>query len=226
MAYEPNAFVLAKHLDTAEKRIKKEIDKVAIAAGGASTAFQAVELSGGQVKFYATTDKSGAVVGSFDIPEELFLDQAGTALVDDFTFSSLAYPGATNPYLDGKTVLVLAVKGDKATNPTIKYSFVNLEKLIDTYTAEDNSINIYGYSVKVNISAYTGNLLELKADGLYVGTDDNKLDKVVTAVEGNIAMWGASGVLIDSGHGVALDEDIAAMLIANFGAETPSGGGE
>lgn len=226
MAFDANAVVLSKHLDTTEKRIKRELDKISVVAGGVSTAFRSVGLSGGQVKFYATTDKSGAVVGSFDIPEELFLDQAGTTVVENFTFSSLTYPDATNPYLEGKTVLVLAVKGDKATNPTVKYSFVDLAKLIDTYSTADNSINIYGYNINVNISSYAGNLLELKNDGLFVGSDDTKLDKVPTAISGHFAMWGASGVLVDSGHGVASDEDIAAMLIANFGAEAVNGGGE
>ena len=53
------------------------------------------------------------------------------------------------PNLNGRTVFVLAVKGDKTTNPTIKYSFVSMEKLVDIYTAADTSITINGYKVSV-----------------------------------------------------------------------------
>lgn len=221
MAFTPNAIVLTQHLDTAEKRIKREIDKAV--AGGLSHAFQSVAIANGKVQFYAKTDKSGAVIGEFDLPEELYLDQAETTIVDKFTWSAATYPGSINPNLNGKAVLVLGVKGDRATNPTVKYSFVNLTKLIDVYTAGDNSININGYTVTVKISAVAGNLLEVKADGLYVGSDDTKLDKVPTAVSGHFAMWSASGVLMDSGYGVATDADIAAMLAENFGEEGDEG---
>lgn len=217
MAFTPNAIVLTQHLDAAEKRIKREIDKAV--AGGLSHAFQSVGIANGKVQFYAKTDKSGAVVGEFDLPEELYLDQAETTIVDKFTWSAATYPGSTNPNLNGKAVLVLGVKGDRATNPTVKYSFVNLTKLIDIYTAGDSSININGYTVTVKISVAADNLLEVKADGLYVGSDDSKLDKVPAAVSGHFAMWSASGVLIDSGYGVATDADIAAMLAENFGEE-------
>lgn len=217
MAFTRNAIVLTQHLDTAEKRIKREIDKVV--AGGLSHAFQSVGIANGKVQFYAKTDKSGAVVGEFDLPEELYLDQAETTIVDKFTWSAATYPGSINPNLNGKAVLVLGVKGDRATNPTVKYSFVNLTKLIDVYTAGDNTININGYTVAVKISTVAGNLLEAKADGLFAGSDDSKLDKVPTAVSGHFAIWSASGVLIDSGYGVATDADIAAMLAENFGEE-------
>lgn len=217
MAFTTNAIVLTQHLDTAEKRIKREIDKAV--AGGLSHTFQSVGIANGKVQFYAKTDKSGAVIGEFDLPEELYLDQAETTIVDKFTWSAATYPGSTNPNLNGKAVLVLGVKGDRATNPTVKYSFVNLTKLIDVYTAGDNSIDINGYTVTVKISAVAGNLLEVKADGLYVGSDDTKLDKVPSAVSGHFAMWSASGVLMDSGYGVATDADITAMLAENFGEE-------
>lgn len=221
MAFNPNAVVLTTHLDKAEKRIKREMDK--LVAGGLSHAFQSVGIANGKVQFYAKTDKSGAVVGEFDLPEELYLNQAETTIVDKFTWSAATYPGSTNPNLNGKAVLVLGVKGDRATNPTVKYSFVNLTKLIDVYTAGDNSININGYTVTVKISAAADNLLEVKADGLFVGSDDTKLDKDPTAVSGHFAMWGASGIVVDSGIGVATDADIDAMLDDIFGEE---GGGE
>lgn len=174
-------------------------------------AFRSLSVNGNRVSFFTTNDASGTPAFYFDYAEEVFLDQSVTSLVDNFAWSAATYPGTTNPNLDGKTVLVLGVKGDKETNPTVKYSFVSLEKLIDIYTAGDNSINIDGYTVTVKISATAGNLLELKSDGLYVGSDNSKLDKVTGAVQGNIATFGASGIVVDSGVGIN-DVDISGKM--------------
>ena len=113
----------------------------------------------------------------------------------------MSYPNSTNPYFNGKTVLVLAVKGDAQT-PNVKYSFVDLSKLIDTYTAADNSINISGHSIAVNISATTGNALSLVNDGLLVDTS-GKVDKVQNAAQGEIAIFGASGAIVAGGLSIA-----------------------
>ena len=141
-----------------------------------SASFRSLSVSGNTVSFFNSTDASGTALASFDFPEEIFLDQLQTQFVSNFTFNAATYPGATDPQLDGKPVFVLAVKGDATTNPTLTYSFVNVEALVDVYTAGDNSININGYSVNVKISATTGNLLELKTDGLFVGSDPTKVD--------------------------------------------------
>lgn len=73
-----NSVVLKSDLSSAMSRIKRELDKLDNAVS--STAFQSVKIENGVVKFYATTDKTGNVIGSFDLPEEIFLDQAGTTL--------------------------------------------------------------------------------------------------------------------------------------------------
>ena len=182
--------------------------EVDVTRGGGSSAagtsnltdvFRSLEVIDGKVNFYGTTDKSGDILDSFNLPEEIFLNQVGTIVVHDFMFSALAYPNSTNPNLDGKTVLVLAVKGDKKTNPTIKYVFVDLQKLVDKYLASNKSININGYSIAVNISDDTKNLLALKEDGLFVGSDDSKLDKVPSAVQGTIPVFDVDGTIIDGG---------------------------
>jgi len=179
-------------------------------------------VSGNTVNFYGSKDGTGTPLFSFDFPEELALQQLGTEIVENFAFSAATYPGATNPNLDGKTVLVLAVKGDKATNPTVKYSFVDMAKVIKAISAGDKSINVNGFVIKVNISAETGNLLELKSDGLFVGSDDTKADKVANAIAGNIATLDANGNLVDSGVTFAADADITTMLNSVFG--TVAGG--
>lgn len=217
MSIDSTSIVLTGHLNTVVQRIKTEMDK--ISANAAPNAFQSVKIEGGQVKFYATTNQTGDVVGSFNLPEEIFLDQVGTTLVENFNWSNLTYPNSTNPNLDGKVVLVLAVRGDAAT-PTVKYNFVDVSKLIDTYTAADASISIAGNSVAVNISSTTGNLLSLTGNGLFVGADSNKVDKVTTAVSGNITTWGTNGALADSGRTFAADADISEMLTSAFGASS------
>ena len=133
--YNVNDTVKLGGLKSLAQRTKTELDKL---GNKIATAFKSLSVSGNTVSFFGTTDASGTALATFDFPEEIFLDQAGTTLVENFAWSLATYPGSTNPNLDGKTVLVLAVKGDKETNPTVKYSFVNLEKLIDAYTAGDN----------------------------------------------------------------------------------------
>ena len=93
-----------------------------------------------------------------------------------------------------------------------------MAKVIKAISAGDNSINVNGYVINVKISAVTGNLLELKSDGLYVGSDDTKADKVANATAGNIATLDANGNLVDSGVTFAADADITTMLNNVFGS--------
>lgn len=182
--------------------------------------FQKITASGNRINFWVSDDTSGSPAYYVDFPEEIFLDQTSTTFAPNFAWSNATYPGSTNPNLEGKPVLVLAVKGDKETNPYLTYSFVDLETLIDVYTAGNAAINIAGYSVSVQVSATQGNLLSIANDGLLVGSDSTKIDKVTNAVSGNFASWGASGALADSGYTVASDSDIAALIAQYF----PSGG--
>ena len=193
--YNENDTVKLGGLKSLAQRTKTELDKL---GNKIATAFKSLSVSGNTVSFFGTTDATGTALATFDFPEEIFLDQAGTTLVENFAWSAETYPGSTNLNLDGKTVLVLAVKGDKETNPTVKYSFVNLEKLIDAYTAGDNSIDINGYSVTVKISQTAGNLISVESDGLHVDIS-GKADRVANATGGNTA-------------------DVTAMITDVFGA--------
>lgn len=207
--YNENNVARLKHLAYLGTRVNSEL--------GAT--FRSASVSGNTVSFFTSKDGTGTAAFTFDFPEEMFLSQTGTELVDNFTFSAATYPGATDPNLNGKPVLVLAVRGNALT-PTTNYSFVSLERLIDVYTAGDNSININGYQVSVKRSAVTGNLIELKTDGLYVGSDSTKADKVTGATAGNIATLDANGNLVDSGVTFASDADVNAMLTGVFGASS------
>lgn len=57
-----------------------------------------------------------------------------TTFVAKFKFDAATYPGATDPKLDGKPVMVLAVKGENPDSCT--YSFLSMAALVDTYKAK------------------------------------------------------------------------------------------
>lgn len=134
--------------------------------------------------FYAKADNSGDPLFTYNLPEEMFLDQTKTKLVDSFAWSEETYPGSTDPSLEGKSVLVLAVKGDESVN----YSFVSLESIIKTYegkkTKSTTSDVVDGnkISVDINISEETDNAVEIKDDGLYVPkyeiAEDSDIDDI------------------------------------------------
>lgn len=175
--------------------------RLAAAEAQNALAFKSGKVDGNTVSFYTSADKSGDPAFTLDFPAEMFLDQTKTVFVPKFSFDEETYPGATDPKLGGKPVMVLAVKGD---GDTVTYSFLNMAALVDTYTAKtegkdaSTTIEISGYEVevKVNISAAEGNILQLKDDGLYV---PSTAIKVEGAVEGNLASFGANGSLADSG---------------------------
>lgn len=176
----------------------------------ANAAIKALKVTGNTVNFYTNTGMTGAAAFSMDFPTEMFLDQTKTAFVGKFKFSDTTYPGATDPKLDGKPVMVLAVKGENPDSCT--YSFLNMAALVDTYKAKatgkdaSTTVTIAGYEVdvKVNVSAAAGNALVLKDDGLYVPTPEKvdisgKADKVTGATTGNFAALDGEGNLTDSG---------------------------
>ena len=172
----------------------------------AAAAFKSGTVQGNTVKLFTSGDASGEAAFSFDFPTEFFLDQAQSKFVQNFAWSEETYPGSANPNLDGKPVMVLALKGDNEgdENDTLNFSFVDLTYLLNTYKAAagdgTTTVNINGYdiSVNVNVSVEEGNVLEKKADGLYVNTS-GKADKVADATEGNLAALDADGNLTDSG---------------------------
>ena len=207
MAYNATALVRLAALKALAAKTKAEIDNINT---DVSKAIKSLGVSGNTVSFYTSADKSGDAAFTFDFPKELFLDQAKTTFVPKFAFSTETYPGATDPKLAGKPVMVLAVKGQ---NPdSCSYSFLDMSALVDTYKAKaagkdaSTTVTIAGYEVdvKVNVSAAVGNALILKDDGLYVPTPkevdiSGKADKVTGATTGNFAALDGEGNLTDSG---------------------------
>lgn len=201
MAYNANALVRLSALKNLAAKTKAEIDNINT---DVSKAIKSLGVDGNTVSFYTSTDKSGTAAFSVDFPSELFLDQTKTTFVAKFKFDAATYPGATDPKLDGKPVMVLAVKGQIPDNCT--YSFLNMAALVDTYAAKatgkdaSTTVTIAGYEieVKVNVSATAGNALSLKSDGLYVDIS-GKADKAKNATAGNFAALDGEGNLTDSG---------------------------
>lgn len=202
MAYDPEKVAQLKHIGSLASAISNTINTLD------GKKFGDAAIADGKLKFFANVGDTTAIK-EIDLPEEIFLDQTQTSFVQSFAFSAATYPGATNPNLDGKPVLVLAVKGDKTTNPTLTYSFINLETLIDTYSA-GAGISINDHIIAAKLSSVTGNNLELKDDGLFASA------KVNGAVQGNIAIFGASGAIMDSGFTFASDSAVAELINEYF----------
>ena len=211
--WNENSLVDIKGLLDGIEPVKEYIDAVDTKYTGA---FRSLYVNGNTVSFYTSNDHSGTAVATFDFPAEYFLQQTGTEIVDDFEWSLASYPNSTDPNLDGKTVFVMAVKG--GTNGTdIKYSFADMGKVITAINNGDESITVDGLDISVKISAVAGNLIELKSDGIYVGSDSTKADKVANATANNFAKLDANGNLADSGVSIATGADIEAAVRSVLG---------
>ncbi|MBR0093774.1 MAG: hypothetical protein IJP91_00685 [Synergistaceae bacterium] len=181
-----------------------------------ASAIKSANVVGNAIKLYTSTDMSGTAAFSLDFPSELVLDALHTTFVGSFTFNAETYPGATNPSLDGKPVLVIAVKETTAAGTvTTTYSFLNLESLIDTYTVAlgDSAkvLTINGYVITFHVSASAGNHLTVNNDGLMVDVSD-KADKDTDAVAGNLAVFDANHNPVDSGYTFATTANVTELV--------------
>ena len=204
MSYEVQHVAELGHVKQLAESVKSRLD----------TTIKFVSVSGNTISFFKTPDGSGTAAYTVDFPTEFLLDQAKTTFVSSFAFSTTTYPGATNPNLNGKPVLVLAVKG---TDGTTTYSFLNMATLIDTYTiASGNSakiLTISGRTITVNISAASNNAITVQDDGIHVNIS-GKADRVSGATNGNLAGLDANGNLTDSGVAKSTVTGYAAIIAA------------
>lgn len=175
-------------------------------------ALKALEVKDNKINFYANPAPTDDTAPDFtvDFPTEYLLDQTKTTFVQEFAWSDTTYTGSTDPSLEGKPVLVLAVKGEE---DEVTYSFVNLETLVDIYEggetetatvtvdADTNEI-----TVEVKVSAEEGNILEVKDDGLYASVTQvdisGKADKLVDPEDADADTVIKTGqILVDDGAG-------------------------
>lgn len=173
-----------------------------------TNSLKALTVKDNSISFYTNPNPDDATIADFtvDLPTEMFLDQTKTTFVQSFIWNDIQYPNSTNPNLEGKPVLVLAVKGDDE----VTYSFLNMEALIDIYTGQNTkSVKITvsadnKISADVQISAADGNILSIKDDGLYASVTSvdisGKADKLVNPEEGD-AIIKENQILVDNGNG-------------------------
>lgn len=193
----------------------------------AEQALRGVDFVGNTLKFFTTTDTSATAAFAFDLPVERYLDQTKTRVENNFVFDSDVYVGATNPTLDGKPVMVFAVKSREGLTESINYSFLDYSPFMGggaTYTASDTSIFIDSDTnkIRVGISAQPFNAITKKQDGLHVDVSD-KVDKLTGATAGHIPVFVAGGNISDTGIAFATSAEFEAMLNEVF--PTTSGGG-
>ena len=191
------------------------------AATSSKGAFKYVGYANNALKFYS---KNPIVEGdipdfSIDLPAELVVDQARTTFVQNFAWSAETYPGSTDPKLDGKSVLVLAVKTVGDETDTFTYSFLAMDKVVTLYKGGETdtaTVTVDADSnilVNVKISEADGNLLRIveDADGnkaLYASSPAadlskkaNKLVDPETIDETHPAVIKAGQILVDDGSG-------------------------
>ena len=219
MPYDVNHLLTLADLKQTAQAFKVESDK----------AVKYVAVSGNTISFFTSEDGTSTAAFTVDFPTELFLDQTRTQFVSNFAFSAASYPGAVNPSLDGKPVLVFAVKNttDRTSgtaNDTFSYSFMDMSTLVDTYeTAQGVSsqvLTINGYTVTFNISSTAGNIIKSDAGGIYA------TNRLPSYTEGNIVTSDTNGAPQDGGipastllvdGDVATSAEVAEMLAEVFG---------
>ena len=226
MAYNESSLVHLSGLKALAERTKTELQKV---ENVAASAIKFISTSGNTVSFFTSSDGSGTAAFTVDFPKELFLDAARTSFVSNFAFNAQTYPGATNPSLEGKPVLVIAIKtttdsANGTADDTFSYSFLDLTSLVDTYTVKagdsEKVLRIDGYEIEFKVSQAANNAITVQNDGLHVDISD-KTDKVANATAGHLAGLDANGNLTDSGSAIATSTEVTEVLNEVFG--TPSG---
>ena len=211
-SYDENKITRVKHLAAVLQDTKTRI----------ADTIKYVSCANNVISFFKTSDGSGTAAYTVSLPNELVLDQLKTQFVPSFAFSATTYPGATDPSLEGKPVLVIAIKDTNAAGTTTTtYSFLDMTSLVDVYTIATGDsakvLSIANNAITVHVSAGTGNHLTVANDGLMVDVSD-KADKVTGATAGNIATLDAIGNLVDSGTTFATDAEITAMIADVYSA--------
>ena len=183
----------------------------------ANAAIKSLGVDGNTVNFYTSTDKSGTAAFSVDFPSELFLDQTKTTFVAKFKFDAATYPGATDPKLDGKPVMVLAVKGENPDNCT--YSFLNMAALVDTYAAKttgnfaaldgEGNLTDSGKKPADFVGAEAGKRLMSDAEGeKLAGVSEGATKTAASSTNGNVNIDGKEVVVYTEPENVLHDEDV------------------
>lgn len=216
---------------TTIRNLTAEIKKTFVKKGAftpvqaaANAAIKSLGVDGNTVNFYTSTDKSGTAAFSVDFPSELFLDQTKTTFVAKFKFDAATYPGATDPKLDGKPVMVLAVKGENPDSCT--YSFLSMAALVDTYKAKvtgkdasttgnfaaldgEGNLTDSGKKPADFVGAEAGKRLMSDAEGeKLAGVSEGATKTAASSTNGNVNIDGKEVVVYTEPENVLHDEDV------------------
>lgn len=180
-----------------------------------SLGLKTVLFSDNTLKFFKKSNALESDTADFiiNLPEEKFLDQTKTVFIDNFIWNKENYPDSSNPNLDGQSVLVLAVKGDKSVN----YSFISItnnnkaDKLSEDKIKE-NQILIDDGNGNINGSGKTISDL--------IPENKDILDNIT---QEDINKWNSaeSGSSYTSGEGISIsDDNIISTNFTNLSEET------
>lgn len=135
-----------------------------------------------------------------DTGELQLLDASGNTIGDAINLGLEKFV-SSGEYDPESQNIILYFDAEKTESVTIPVG-----SLVDTYTAESTNsvdLSVSGNKFTANVKIHTGdgNLITVDENGLYVAPIDmsGKMDKVVGGVEGNIAVLGADGNVVDSG---------------------------
>lgn len=127
-------------------------------------------------------------------------DASGNAIGDPISLDLERFVTSGEYDAENKNI-VLYFDAEKTESVTIPVG-----ALVDTYTAESSStleltVSNNKFVGNVKISTADGNLITVDENGIYVAPIDisGKMDKVVGAVDGDIAVFDAEGNVVDSG---------------------------
>ena len=159
------------------------------------------------------------------------LDAAGNKIGDAISLPLEQFVSAGEYNAETKEIILYF---DEKKQNSVK---IPVGALIDVYTGVDGSsvkVEVSAdnkITATVKVSAETGNCLILKPDGIYVAAPDlaDYMTKVDGAVEGNVAVFGTDGQVVDSGKTLAelgSNSKIyqGASITEAVGAETPKKG--
>lgn len=119
-----------------------------------------------------------------------------------FKFDAATYPGATDPKLDGKPVMVLAVKGENPDSCT--YSFLSMAALDGEGNLTDSGKKPADFVV-----AEAGKRLMSDAEGeKLAGVSEGATKTAASSTNGNVNIDGKEVVVYTEPENVLHDEDV------------------
>ena len=195
-------------------------------AGGTDENGVAIKAGDNVVKTSTGWDNFG---GNIDLSNYVEKDGAKQLSTEDFTTALKTKLEGIEAEADVNVIESVKVDGTALTPDANKAVNIDLSGKVDKVTGKGLSTEDYTTAEKTKLSGVEEgaqvNVIEavqvngtaLNVASKTVNIDiSGKVDKVTTATSGNIVVFGAGGVLVDSGVKFASDTDVNAMLEEYF----------